>query len=155
MKLPPGLAAKCLELAGETPAAAGDAGPVELPVPPSVNALWRVVRSSRLNSKARVTLSKRYRSWLDAAVLLLRAGMPPAARYPVAVRVTILRGAGWKRGRDADNVLKAISDSLVKAGRLADDDEDHVAEFLVRFGPDARAACVLVSVEPLPAKGGV
>lgn len=122
--------------------------PIELPIPPSVNQLWRVVRSSRVNSKARVTLSRKYRDWLDIAILKLRMGMDRAKTYPVAVRVTIVRGAGWRRGRDADNCLKAISDALVKAQRIASDDEDHVVEFSVRFGPTAAEACALVSVEP-------
>lgn len=76
--------------------------PVELPVPPSVNSIWRTVR---VKSGARVTLSRAYRGWLDIAILKLRMGMPKIApdAYPVAVRVTILRGRGWRKGRDGDN----------------------------------------------------
>ena len=122
--------------------------PVELPLPPSVNSIWRTVR---VRSKARVTLSQQYRDWLDLAILTLRMRMAkvPATAYPVAVRVTILRGPGWRKGRDADNMLKAISDSLVKAQRIVDDSEEYVTEFSIRFGPDANTACVLVSVEPV------
>ena len=121
--------------------------PVELPVPPSTNSLWRVARCAP-RSKVRVTLSAAYRTWLDEAILKLRLGMARVTLYPVAVQVTILRGKGWRKGRDGDNVLKPVVDALVKAGRLADDNEDHVCEFTVRFGPSAATACVLVSVEP-------
>lgn len=123
------------------------ADPVELPVPPSANALWRVVRTRR--GKASVTLARHYRAWLDEAILKLRLGMAVARAYPVAVRVTVLRGKGWTPGRDADNCLKAVSDALVKAQRIADDDEHHVTEFVIRFGPAAATACVLVTVEPV------
>ena len=124
--------------------------PVELPIPPSVNAIWRTVR---VRSGARVTLSKQYRQWLDHAIILLRMHMPRATAYPVAVRVTILRGKGWRKGRDADNAIKVISDALVKAGRITDDSEDYVTEFTIRFGPNAANACVLVSVEPVAGEG--
>lgn len=118
--------------------------PVELPIPPSVNSIWRTVR---VKSGARVTLSQQYREWLDHAIVLLRMHMPRVTVYPVAVRVTILRGKGWRKGRDADNAIKVISDALVKANRIMDDNEDYVTEFSIRFGPMAVNACVLVSVE--------
>lgn len=119
---------------------------VELPIPPSVNAIWRV---TRVKSGARVTLSKAYRTWLDHAILALRMGLSRVMVYPVAVHVEIVRGVGWRKGRDVDNVLKVILDSLVKAGRLTDDDEDHVTAVSVCFGPRAEAACVRVTVQPV------
>jgi Holliday junction resolvase RusA-like endonuclease len=121
---------------------------VALPIPPSVNNIWRV---ARIHSGARVTLSKVYRDWLDVAILTLRAGMRRVTLYPVAVRVEIVRGAGWRKGRDADNLLKAISDALVKAGRITDDSEDYVTEFSIRFAERAPQACVRVSVVPVSA----
>jgi Holliday junction resolvase RusA-like endonuclease len=121
---------------------------VELPVPPSVNDIWRV---AKVRSGARVTLSKTYRAWRDEAVLLCRMGLATATEYPVCVRVEIVRGKGWRAGRDADNVLKGILDSLVKSGRLADDSEDHVGRVVVEFGERRDTACVRVTVEPIRA----
>lgn len=127
--------------------------PVELPVPPSVNNIWRVARHG---NRTRVTLSKGYREWLDLAIILLRMNMPRVKAYPVAVRITIVRGKGWSKGRDADNTIKALVDALVKAERIADDSEDYVTEFSVRFGPSAERACALVTVEPVaPSNQGV
>lgn len=118
---------------------------VSLPVPPSVNNIWRV---AKIRNKARVVLSAQYAAWRDHAILLIRTGLPRVTVYPVAVTITIVRGKGWKRGRDCDNVIKPILDALVKAGRLADDDEDHVTRCVVEFGDRADQACVLVCVEP-------
>ena len=118
---------------------------VELPVPPSVNNIWRV---THVRSKARITLSQTYRAWRDLAVFLIRAGMRPIKVYPVAVRVVIVRGKGWRAGRDCDNVLKGILDALVKSERLAGDDEEHVVRVVVEFGERAVDACVRVSIEP-------
>lgn len=117
-----------------------------LPVPPSVNQLWRVVRTRRGTQS--VILSRQYRAWLDRALLFLRCNMDRAKVYPVRVVVTVRRGDGWRRGRDLDNLLKATLDALKKSHRIEDDSEDYVSECTVRLGPDADdEACVEVSIE--------
>ena len=119
---------------------------VELPVPPSTNAIWRVARTRSGN--ASVTLARRYREWLDEAIILLRIGMAKVKAYPVAVRIVVCRGEGWDERRDLDNVLKPVIDAIRKAGRIVDDNGRYVTECSIRFGPLARAASILVSVEP-------
>lgn len=122
--------------------------PVELPVPPSANHLWRVVLTRKGN--AAVARKDAYVSWIESATIRLRLDMPKVepADYPVAVRITVLRGKGWDRRRDLDNCVKAILDALRKAERIEDDRGDYVTEVSIRFGPDAATACVLVTVEP-------
>lgn len=119
---------------------------VELPIPPSVNGLWRALRRA---GKTRVIRSRAYTSWLEQAVLLLRFQLPKATAYPVRVTVTIHRGKGWRSNRDLDNAYKAVSDALVHAERLADDDGDHVAEVVMRFGATRKFAVAHVAVQPV------
>jgi Holliday junction resolvase RusA-like endonuclease len=119
---------------------------VTLPVPPSVNNIWRV---AKIRNKARVVLSAAYAAWRDLAILLIRRDFGRVTQYPVQVTVTITRGAGWRAGRDLDNTIKPIIDALVKAGRLEDDDEDHVVRCVVELGARAAEACVHVCVEPV------
>lgn len=125
----------------------------ELPVPPSVNGLWRAFR--RMNrhggGKTLVRRSKAYEAWLQAAVLLLRVGLPKVSAYPVRVTLTIHRGKGWRANRDLDNCYKAVSDALVHAERIADDDAEHVAEIVMRFGEDRKQAAASVAVEGVAA----
>jgi Holliday junction resolvase RusA-like endonuclease len=121
---------------------------VELPVPPSVNKIWTV---AHFKNKARVTLSKQYRAWRDVAVMLCRARLDRVKVYPVCVRVQMVRGPGWRKGRDLDNVLKVILDALVAAERLASDDEDHVTRVVLEFAESGPEACARVTIEPIPA----
>ena len=116
---------------------------VSLPVPPSANHLWRVV-------SRRVVRSRRYAAWRDGAVILLRTQLPRVTRYPVAVRVTIHGGRGWRVDRDLDNVLKAVLDALVASERLADDSTQYVQSVRLDYHPPAGTTAVatcLVSVE--------
>ena len=124
----------------------------EIPIPPSVNGLWRAFRRMYRNGtrgKVQVCRSKAYVSWLQEAVLILRFQMAKAQTYPVRVSVTIHRGKGWRINRDLDNTYKAISDALVHSERLADDSSEHVAEIVMRFGENRKLAVAVVVVEPL------
>lgn len=102
---------------------------VEVPVPPSVNHLYR-----RGRGKRRWVRSRSYERWLDVAVPLMRFSLQRAP-LPAAVLVTIRGGKGWSAGRDIDNTLKACLDALVMAGRLPDDTCANVNIIVVRFVP--------------------
>ena len=80
-----------------------------LPVPPSVNTIWRV-------SNGRMVKSAKYREWLSCCdVYALQSRVPrPGIKKPCAVDVVIRTGHGWKTSRDIDNILKPILDWLVK-----------------------------------------
>lgn len=128
---------------------------IELPIPPSVNGLWRAVRRQKRNGfgagKIMIKRSTAYEGWLQQAVLLLRFRMEKATAYPVCVTVTIHRGKGWRVTRDLDNCYKAVSDALVHAERLVDDDGEHVAEVRMRFGESRKLAACMVQVETIAA----
>lgn len=121
--------------------------PVVLPVPPSVNGLWRAVRKG--HAKVCVVKSRAYTLWLEEAVLRLRLGLPVLTVFPARLTLTVCRGKGWHPRRDLDNCLKPVADALVRSGRIPDDDGDHIASFVAGFGPDAKAAYCTVSLEPL------
>lgn len=108
-----------------------------MPYPPSANALWRNVKGRTLKSAA-------YRSWLQEALLLLRAQRAPhvAGSYSLA----IVADRPDNRRRDLGNLEKAVSDCLVHAGVIED---DHLAKSIIMAWSDKaprKPANILVSV---------
>lgn len=90
---------------------------IELPWPPSTNTYWRNVNGKVLISKA----GRRYRR--DVALLA-------RGRMEGRLSVTIEAFPPDKRKRDLDNILKALLDSLEKAGVYEDDSQiDHLAVY--------------------------
>lgn len=110
---------------------------VEIPVPPSVNGLWRAVRTK--SRKVRLIKSSQYDGWLAPAVHLLRTGLPYTAGR-VTVRLTIRGGSEFSTRRDLDNCLKAVLDSLRHADRIDGDTVKTVR------------ACSVEYVDPIPGK---
>ena len=127
--------------------------PVELPVPPSANHLWRSIsRRTRTGStKTFVVMSKQYKSWLEEAVLLLRCGLPKVKCYPVCIRITITGGKGWRADRDLDNATKGVVDAIKHAERITDDSTDYVRRIELEYRPAAdkkdHSCCVVDIVE--------
>jgi len=85
---------------------------IVLPYPPSVNRTLRTVAG-------RPILSAPYRAWrTEAAEAIARQTVEPVeGRY----RLTIWATAPDKRRRDLDNLIKPVSDALVRAGVVQDD----------------------------------
>lgn len=109
---------------------------IEIPVPPSANRIWRVIRGGR------VIKSKEYRDWLSFACLLIRANLKPVT-LPVSVRITITGGRGrW----DLDNRIKPTLDALKHANIIADDDVRHVVKIEARFMPMPGTPVLLLEV---------
>ncbi|MCA6304111.1 MAG: RusA family crossover junction endodeoxyribonuclease [Phenylobacterium sp.] len=83
-----------------------------LPYPPSVNRNLRTVGG-------RPILSAPYRAWRTEAEAAIKAqgAQPIAGRYDLTIWAT----APDKRRRDLDNLIKPISDALVRAGVVVDD----------------------------------
>jgi Holliday junction resolvase RusA-like endonuclease len=118
---------------------------LKLPMPPSVNSIWRSA------GRGRVYRSKRYKAWRTTAGWELKAQHP----VPIAgwVRVTISLGL-TKRRSDADNRIKVLLDSLVEH-RLIEDDSK-VAAVSVAWAGDVPPGRVRVEVKraraPTPQK---
>ena len=82
---------------------------LDLPLPPSLNRLWR-------SNRGRVHRAPRYLSWLKAAGWEQRP-----ARIDGPVRISIAAGRPDRRKRDIDNLLKAVLDLVTKHGVIQDD----------------------------------
>lgn len=121
---------------------------VDIPIPPSVNALWRAVRKN--SGGVRVVKSKSYAAWLESAVLLLRVGLPVCGGA-VGVRIALTGGTGWAANRDVDNAAKAVLDALKLAGRIADDDCTRVPDVYVTFTPGGPGVVASCRVQLVPA----
>ena len=69
--------------------------------------------------------SEQYSTWIDASYLIISAQMrgkePIEGRFDLVIRAK----KPDKRKRDLDNILKALSDILVKCGVIED---DHLCE---------------------------
>lgn len=81
-----------------------------LPLPPSVNDLWRTF-------KGRMLVSKPYRKWKDAAADKLAhqlGGQAALAWFTAAITMPVTR-------RDPDNAIKPILDALQAGGAIQND----------------------------------
>lgn len=117
---------------------------LDLPLPPSVNALYR-----NAPGRGRVKTGA-YNAWLEeagwAAVTRWRAAGRPSFTAPLAL--TIELGLSGRR-RDAGNTLKPIEDLLVKRIPQLPDDR-HNDLITIRRGVDVPAGIARVTITSLP-----
>ena len=118
-----------------------------LPFPPSVNGLF-AGKSRRFKSRA-------YRSWITAAGWEIARQRVRAAPGPVDISIA-LRPPD-KRGRDADNYIKAILDLIVSHSLLPDDSAGHVQSVMATWAQHPGAPGAVVRIMPaegrLPRRG--
>jgi len=88
---------------------------VELPIPPSVNALW-----FNAPGRGRVRTDE-YRAWLKEAGWLLKEQR--VVRIPGTVGLQLLVGIPKRRRRDLDNTLKPLGDLLQSNGIVRNDND--------------------------------
>jgi len=88
----------------------------ELPLAPSVNALWRI-------SGKRMYRTKQYKDWLEEAGWMIKQQNRSTIDGEYALHIRALR---TNKRRDLDNILKATSDLLVEL-RVVEDDSQCVA----------------------------
>ena len=99
--------------------------------PPSINHIWQ------RGSRGKVFRSRNYLTWLRISHLMV--GRPGSFAGPVAIRLWMIGGKGWRRGRDIDNVLKPILDFLVHAGLIPDDNHDIVQRITITYSDPPKA----------------
>lgn len=88
-----------------------------LPMPPSVNALYRNITH---RGRAKTTV---YKTWLiEAGGSLNEQKIGPVKATPVEILIEL----DDRRRGDASNRIKAVEDLLVTQGILPDDSRDHV-----------------------------
>ena len=88
---------------------------LKLPMPPSVNALYRAVPGRG------VIKSARYRTWIQAAGVALKEQKPAKVEGNYVLWAYCQRQN--KQRRDLGNLEKALSDILVAHGVVTDDSE--------------------------------
>ncbi|WP_425087787.1 RusA family crossover junction endodeoxyribonuclease [Stappia sp.] len=87
-------------------------------MPPSANDLRKsFVKAGRVMSAK----TERYAAWREAAVWEIAAQRPGRIEGPYVLAIAVQRNWRSKRARDVDNIIKPISDALVKAGVVEDD----------------------------------
>lgn len=89
---------------------------ITLPFPPSTNGLYKNVKGGRVKTAG-------YLAWQVLATLQLRQQAPQ--RVEGRYRLALTLDAPDARRRDADNLIKAVSDLLVSQGVISD---DHMAQ---------------------------
>ena len=91
---------------------------IKLPMPPSVNSIWRRGRNKK-TGKSVTYLDAKYKKWKDDAMILLAAQHPASIVGHFTAVISLDQS---KRGRsDADNRNKAVLDLLEKAGVVEND----------------------------------
>jgi crossover junction endodeoxyribonuclease RusA len=113
------------------PRTAGTLVSIDLPIPPSVNNLYKNVPG-----KGRVR-SKNYKRWQRAAYPLI-AQMKRPEVFPVSVLIVVSGKVNMRR--DVDNFAKAITDAMVNCGILPGDSLRYVNDNRQRYvGGDGEA----------------
>lgn len=116
-----------------------------LPLPVSVNAMYKVGRGRKY-------ISQQYSKWIDRADIWL-SGQPVnipkrPLNKPLELAIVAYRGKGWvERTRDLDNMIKAIQDYLVRSGFLEDDNSQIIRRVSVELsGEYKKDASVRISI---------
>lgn len=106
-----------------------------LPMPPSVNRIWR-------NSRGRTHRSAEYVAWITEAGLKLNAQCVPSVEPPYSVEYAF--GRKDRRRSDLINREKALSDLLQSCGVITDDCQINRA--LLYWSDDVEPGMVRVKV---------
>lgn len=115
---------------------------LDLPFPPSANAIWR-------NVGARTLKSKRYREWETAAGWDIKAQKPGKVQGPYELELIFERKDGRKR--DIGNLEKAVSDLLQTNSII---ENDCMAQKITMYWGDVKGCRVVVrEAIPLQAEG--
>lgn len=115
----------------------------QLPLPPSVNAMFANLLNGRGKRPGRVKTSE-YRDWCRrAGIHMLLQGPLRKITGPVAIRIIVSENA---RG-DLDNRTKSVLDLLVHHQIIEDDSKRIVRKLLLEWG-DVEGAQVEITEQP-------
>lgn len=87
-------------------------------MPPSANGLRK---SFVKDGKVLSAKSDQYSAWREAAMWEIASQRPGRVDGPYTLSIAAQRNWRSKRARDIDNIIKPVSDALVKAGIVQDD----------------------------------
>lgn len=121
---------------------------MEVPIPPSVNHIFKWGKKS-------VYRSKNYREWIKKCEEIYST-VNLFVRPPVAIELVIYGGAGWRVNRDLDNVLKPTIDLMRFLKVIPEDNIRVVNEVIARYiqpakpRMKAKAVVVVRSLDSMP-----
>ena len=98
---------------------------MDIPIPPSVNHIFKWGKKS-------VYRSKNYRDWIkscEGIYSVINLFVQP----PVAIELVIYGGSGWRINRDLDNVLKPTIDLMRFLKVIPEDNISIVNEVIARY----------------------
>lgn len=111
-------------------------------MPPSANGLRK---SFVRNGKIMSAKTDVYAAWRDAALWEIKAQRAGRIEGPYSLSIAVQRHWRSKRARDIDNIIKPVSDALVKAGIVSD---DSLAESVsAKWSDDLGGPAVVVLVQ--------
>ncbi len=111
-------------------------------MPPSTNGLRK---SFVKGGKVMSVKSDQYTAWRDAALWEIAAQRPGKVDGPYTLSIAVQRHWRSKRARDIDNIIKPLSDALVKAGVVQD---DSLAESVsARWDDDLAGKAVVIIIQ--------
>ncbi len=119
-------------------------------MPPSANGMRKsFVRAGKIVS----VKSDEYVSWLDPMLWEIAEQRAGRVDGPYSLSLAVQRHWRSKRARDIDNIIKPVSDALVKAGVVKDDSlaESVSAKWADDLGGPAVIAIIQVAQEALAA----
>ncbi len=112
---------------------------LQLPWPPTVNTYWRHARGRHYISAK----GTQYRKDIIQLIQQQQLDIKTTAR----LKFCIIANQPDKRRRDLDNLQKAVFDSLVHAGFMADDEQ--IDDFRVRRGTQIKGGSLEVLITEL------
>lgn len=113
-----------------------------LPMPPSANRLWRMMRGHMVKSGE-------YRAWMDKAadaVTHQLGGAAPIAWFTICLGLPVTR-------RDPDNAIKPTLDAIQHGGAILDDSK--LRGLTLDVHDDQPAEWIRVDIYPAPAPAAV
>ena len=111
-------------------------------MPPSTNGLRK---SFVKNGKVFSAKSDQYAAWREAALWEIAAQRPGKVEGAYTLSIAAQRHWRSKRARDIDNIIKPLSDCLVKAGIVED---DSLAESVsARWADDLEGKAVVIIIQ--------
>lgn len=111
-------------------------------MPPSTNGLRK---SFIKNGKVMSVKSDEYAIWREAALWEIAAQKAGRIEGPYSLSIAAQRHWRSKRARDIDNIIKPISDALVKAGVVKD---DSLAECVsAKWADDLGGKAAIIEIE--------
>lgn len=111
-------------------------------MPPSANSLRK---SFVRNGKVASAKTDAYSAWREAAIWEIASQQAGRIDGPYRLSIAVQRHWRSKRARDIDNIIKPVSDALVKAGVVKD---DSLAECITaKWADDLGGPAVVVIVQ--------